>query len=1703
MRSTDWDTRTAAGNVIQAIAINVPTWEPPENPIKKEPTDDVPLNFDRVKLTFLDFDIEYILQNGKLMLESGDGQNIYSIVSKTDRESLDRQKSEILKQFGDDLVVDDEDIMTYDMIQEKFDKSADVQSLLNQKGLSSRQKNMAKRKLRELEKSSNDIRESSDSLRHSTSELTKSGQIRKTKTVVTNQPKTDSKIVIESVMDVEKAFEDQYEWPFEKFCDDLLIELFDSSWERRHGAAIGLREILKVHGSSAGKRADTTSDIQKQQQVGWHVDCAIRILCVLVLDRFSDFSDDSAISPVRENAAQVLAIVYRFLEEDQLLKIINILKTLLKQEKWEVRHSGLLGLKYMFAVKGEFCIKYIDSLFPSIIDMLGDFEDEVRMAAADSLLAAIKTNISIPPNILKSMFDALWPALEELDEISSSTTSIMSLLAEFYSRNFIDAVTKEQENHPLSSLIPKLWPFFRHNIKTVREACLNTLLKMLESNTADIDKWLPYIIDETVILLFQNFVLEEKHAIIDITYKNWNLILNYASTRNYHSFFKRMLENWMDHWISIVSTRRGTVMNRQMFHVTQKSCSGGAMDRTESSVEMQFEACKAISAFFLKVPLDLVSLYPNIFQRRISSSFGNERQIANLLIYFMVKDLDQATVQKVLPHSIIETLMKESAPYLMFYGEVSQNILDMRKECEVLMNSFVGVGVDYKPSKDLSLLTIDDAQTLISTTFNELIVKVSDKSTAKGQPTLKEKLEARRKIIENTILHLEKIQEEYQLSTSATTAASLLATKHLPEKVSGIINPIMKSIKRESNPQLQELSCESLSLLIFQLYEKSPKTNAMVLKNVTNLLTLDMSLIQDSIQEEIEIEIQPNPKKRLNESSDSISKKRKVTEENSVPVETSNVLSDENIISCRGAEKFLNKLTLIFGDKIFEALPYLWNTIFNPLNDGTCSDHDLIVSLRVIASISSGLDDNLKDKIESLMELIIAKIKSKEPKIRSLSAKTLAVVTKKTLPKSMNTILRKLIPLLEDSKDINARRGAALSMYSIVDGLGFDILPYTIFFIVPILGRMSDQDMVVRKRVTFAFATLVKLMPLESSIPDPEGMDDEFRAQRERERHFLDQLLGGKKPDQYDLPIKINTNLRQYQQEGVNWLAFLNKYNLHGILADDMGLGKTLQTICIISSDYYHRKVLLNEKKTTNIEILPSMIVCPPTLIGHWANEVNKFCGAEVSTLQYKGNPSERSSIRHKIQHATFVIMSYDVLRNDIDYLSQLTFNYCALDEGHIIRNAASKVTLAAKRVCSNHRLILTGTPIQNNVLELWSLFDFLMPGFLGTERQFKDVYSKPILSSRDAKASSKEQEKGVMAMEALHRQVLPFILRRMKEDVLHDLPPKIIQDVHVELSDLQVRLYEDFSHSGNTMTENSGHIFQSLQYLKKLCSHPKLVLNEKHPKYHEVLQELRDKKKALDDITLAPKLVSLKQLLLECGIGVKSGIESVSTEDVLNEVATQHRVLIFAQLKQTLDIIENDLFKKEMPTVTYMRLDGSVSQENRFGLVDKFNSDPTIDVLLLTVSVGGLGLNLTGANTVIFMEHDWNPQNDIQAMDRAHRIGQTKTVNVYRLITKGTLEEKIMSLQKFKLNIANTVVNKENQSFESMDTSQLFDLFKYSDEDRRSSENNDEVDELGNVIKKGHESGLKEMMKKLDNLWDENQYAEEYNLDSFLENLK
>ena len=582
----------------------------------------------------------------------------------------------------------------------------------------------------------------------------------------------------------------------------------------------------------------------------------------------------------------------------------------------------------------------------------------------------------------------------------------------------------------------------------------------------------------------------------------------------------------------------------------------------------------------------------------------------------------------------------------------------------------------------------------------------------------------------------------------------------------------------------------------------------------------------------------------------------------------------------RGAQVALAAIAKRFGASLFSTVPTLWDCIATVLRGatsaGTAQAMDesaasgkgqaMLDGMNVLQTVLPSLAIELRDTVIDLLPSLTLALQSKFAVIRSCAAQTVAAVAEQVTSRAVLHIINDVLPLLNDATAVRNRQGATETIAITVRKLDIGILPYLIFMIVPLLGRMGDSNEDVRMLATSTFGVLIKMVPLEAGLPDPVGFPAELLGRRQEQRVFLEQLLGNNKVQPYEIPVQLNVELRKYQQDGVNWMAFLTKYQLHGVLCDDMGLGKTLQSIAILASKHYERAKRFEQTGSADSKHLPSLVVCPPTLTGHWVHEIRKYAN-NLRPLFLGGQPAERAELLREIPHHDVIVMSYDVVRNDIASLSQLSWNYCILDEGHIIKNAKTKTTKAVKAIKANHRLLLSGTPIQNSVLELWSLFDFLMPGFLGTEKAFHERFSKPILATRDGKASAKEREAAALALEALHKQVLPFVLRRLKEDVLDDLPPKIIQDIECDLGDVQKQLYDDYTKSQHLNLDGfdeapgdqKQHVFQSMQYLRKLVNHPMLVMNPNNPKHQSIKQKLEKSGEQLHSIAHAPKLQALR----------------------------------------------------------------------------------------------------------------------------------------------------------------------------------------------------------------------------------------------------
>lgn len=462
--------------------------------------------------------------------------------------------------------------------------------------------------------------------------------------------------------------------------------------------------------------------------------------------------------------------------------------------------------------------------------------------------------------------------------------------------------------------------------------------------------------------------------------------------------------------------------------------------------------------------------------------------------------------------------------------------------------------------------------------------------------------------------------------------------------------------------------------------------------------------------------------------------------------------------------------------------------------------------------------------------------------------------------------------------------------------------------------------------------------------------------------------------------------LREYQKIGVQWLYMISKCEFGGILADEMGLGKSIQTITYIK----HR---LQENKDAKI-----LIVVPTSLLYNWQDEFQKF-GKDISIMIVNDVKAKRLEKLEQIDEAQVLITSYGLLRQDIEEYTKYHFDTMILDEAQNIKNPRSDTAIAAKQVKARVKFALTGTPLENSIYELWSIMDFIMPGYLGSYATFREQYS-----------SLEEDETKYLE---LKKQIDPFILRRKKHDVLKDLPEKLENKVYVELNEAQKALYvaeleqakkeiEDLKER-DAIAQNQFFILSLLTKLRQLCIDPSLVFDD----YHEG----------------SSKFDTLLQILDEM-------------------VQNNHKILLFSQFPS---VLKNLMPLLESHHITYLYLDGSTKSEERMQLVKRFNSDNT-NVFLISLKAGGTGLNLTSADEVIHLDPWWNPQVENQATDRTHRIGQTKTVEVIKLISIGTIEEKIIALQEKKKELSDLMIEGEHRSemvLSKLSSDELLKLFQ------------------------------------------------------------
>ncbi|KAG0340107.1 hypothetical protein BG004_006547 [Podila humilis] len=508
--------------------------------------------------------------------------------------------------------------------------------------------------------------------------------------------------------------------------------------------------------------------------------------------------------------------------------------------------------------------------------------------------------------------------------------------------------------------------------------------------------------------------------------------------------------------------------------------------------------------------------------------------------------------------------------------------------------------------------------------------------------------------------------------------------------------------------------------------------------------------------------------------------------------------------------------------------------------------------------------------------------------------------------------------------------------------------------------------------------------------------------------------------------------LKEYQMKGLQWMASLYNNRLNGILADEMGLGKTIQTISLVT--------FLIEAKQQNG---PFLILVPLSTLTNWTLEFEKWA-PQVTKVVYKGVPSQRKHIQQtEIRHRNFQVLltTYEYVIKDRPILSKIKWVYLIIDEGHRLKNANSKlfVTLT-QHYSSRYRLILTGTPLQNNLPELWALLNMVLPRVFNSAQSFDEWFNTPFANTGGQDKIELNEEEALLIIKRLHKVLRPFLLRRLKKDVESELPDKVERVIRCKLSSLQSKLYNQMKKHGMLFTQagEKGRtgikgLNNTIMQLRKICNHPYV--------FEEVERVINPAKTNNDGLwRVAGKFELLDRMLPKL-------------------YKTGHRVLIFFQMTAIMNIMEDYLHYRNYQ---YMRLDGSTKSDDRSALLKKFNApNSPYFVFMLSTRAGGLGLNLQTADTVIIFDSDWNPHQDLQAQDRAHRIGQTKEVRIFRLVTEKSVEEHILARAQYKLEIDGKVI--QAGKFDNKSTAEEQESFLRSllENDNNKEENDVEEEEM------------------------------------------
>lgn len=851
IHSSNWETRIAASQAVAAILENVPQWDPAGGiAIKKEEN-----NKPDSRLSFDKFDLDVVLEKGKLLMGSeGKEFEIPEIEGLNNRDVLIKQREAINEKLGlataKSLGINLDEMVTIEDIQQQPQIKTEsnqllIQDILNNQAssshqqMSSREMNRAKRKARQIQSSlsrSNSIKDEPDRKK-----------IKSDVNFFSNEPTPDL---------TGTWTENAIDWPLESFCSKLFLDLFSTRWEIRHGSATALRELLKTHIDGGGRSTYMSADEQVVSHNLWLEDIALRLLCVLALDRFGDFVSDQVVAPVRETCAQVLGTVLKRMPLELVNRVIETLQRFVKHKDWEVRHGAALGIKYMVVVREDLIATILPLVIKDILQGLHDTVDDVSSVSASSLIP-IASHL---PKLLShkevsNIVKMLWDLLLDQDELAAACNSYMAAMAAILS---LPNASQWIEMEPMVNLIPRLWPFLSHPSSSVRRSTLQTLKKLTDpsaqssENSANfsVRSWPANLLQEALRYIYQRVLVEHVEDIQNLVEEVWSNIVRNADLSALLHAACPYVSCFM--CLAMQPSRLAFDSNLLIFArnndgvPTQKLFLGGSEtitidNRLKNVVRCRYKACRMLGVLskylilpapgvvYSKASESPLECYCKLLLGYLSSRSSIQRLISSMIITFWAEvDEDVKATEP------LQERLKASLNEYIYYDEIATMVTRLLQEA----SDFLASCKQYKvilPGYDTqtSMLTLDQIKELCTTATDNMKVKFGLKTKVAGL------LEDRRKSLLNSYTIVSTEQSHLNISTQSTLASAVARLKCLPEKLNPVVKPLMESIKREENPILQKLSAESLTFLMSQVCDRQPSPNVKIITNLSTLLRSD------------------------------------------------------------------------------------------------------------------------------------------------------------------------------------------------------------------------------------------------------------------------------------------------------------------------------------------------------------------------------------------------------------------------------------------------------------------------------------------------------------------------------------------------------------------------------------------------------------------------------------------------------------------------------------------------------------------------------------------------------------------------------------------------------------------------------------------------------------------------------------------------